>query len=223
MWKCASILWTACHCNSKEWSNAKGRHNRVCRKILAWNRSFVRCVTGRNGQPSLENKSLCVVNTCKGSCRYEPEGPASVSSLLTLLWPLQVVIWTRRVRSHKTQIVCAAWALNVSVCTRWNATKSIWKSSQRKYFWLVGIAVFKCCGLLWTQERMCTWNRRGIRPRGFCCEALSPDASLARDRVRTVAGKNSLRLNTSQSRQRREGGRKIHVNPASPGNVIQAK
>lgn len=37
------------------------------------------------------------------------------------------------------------------------------------------------------------------------CEVLSPDAWLARDRVRTVAGKNSLRLNTSQSRQRREG------------------
>lgn len=58
----------------------------------------------------------------------------------------------------------------------------------------------------------------------FCCEALSPDASLAKDRVRTVAGKNSLRLNTSKAdREERGGGRKIHVNPASPGNVIQGK
>lgn len=75
-----------------------------------------------------------------------------------------------------------------------NTTKSIWKFCWGKHEQLVEIAILKYGGLLWTRKHMCTWNRRDVRSGGF---AVSPDASLAKDGVRTVAGKNSLRLNTS--------------------------
>lgn len=163
--------------------------------------------------------SLYGQDLCKLMGAGRTEGPPSLLSSLTCLWPLHVVIWTCRLSSFfKTHIVYAPIVHKQCICM-------YVLKNYNGHLKLKPRQILETC---WDCNIQMWWVTLNPKPhvhlkqeaRGFCSESRC----ITGQRQSKNCGWEKQPQTKHLSKQtEKRGGRKIHVNPASPGNVIQGK